>query len=176
MKQHLAQVFHFSTEHITRCSYLGVLRTKQKQFLRYLTANCENLRLRAPGRRRFRAGPVWILLGLLGPVSPALAADTPKMKPVSEARIHSVSSAIAVMEGWNASGSLVRRYNNPGGLKRGARYLQFRTAAEGWTQLHKLVRFYLERGLELGQLIDRWTPDPTGRTRYRQYFHQLGLL
>lgn len=176
MLPRLAQVFHFSTAHSISSSLLCLKRRKQKHFLRYLTDALWNFRTRAPGCVGFPAGPLWILLALFVPVSRALAAETPRIKPVTEAQIQLVATGIANMEGWNVTGSLVRRYNNPGALKRGLRYLHFETTAEGWAALHKLVRYYLERGLNLGQLIDKWTPDVTGRERYRVYFHQLGLL
>jgi hypothetical protein len=70
------------------------------------------------------------------------------------------ANAIAQMEGFNTSGSIAQRNNNPGNLRSGPNqvgtssgYAVYSTAAAGWQDLYSQIQANFNRGLNTNQFF-----------------------
>jgi hypothetical protein len=73
--------------------------------------------------------------------------------------VESIAQAIAQMEGYNTSGSLAQRQNNPGNLRTWGSYpvvngyVQFPDAETGWNALYAQIEKNIGRGLTLEEFF-----------------------
>ena len=85
------------------------------------------------------------------------------------ALIDQLAQAIANMEGFNVSGSVAQRNNNPGNLTASPYatgnvngYSVFPDAATGWEALNYQLQLYAGRGLTLEEMINIYAPASNG--------------
>lgn len=92
-----------------------------------------------------------------------------------------IATAIAQMEGWNVSGSLAQRNNNPGNLRAGKGqigtqngFAVFATPQAGWDALSNQIQLDASRGLTLQQFISKYAPasDNNNPQAYAQFVSQ----
>jgi hypothetical protein len=81
------------------------------------------------------------------------------------ALIDNLAQAIATMEGFNVSGSVAQRNNNPGNLTASPYatgnvngYSVFPSADVGWQALDYQLQLYANRGLTLEQMVNIYAP------------------
>src|SRR4051794_39653115 len=98
------------------------------------------------------------------PRSVQQAHDAPE-RPVMPST-EDLAAAIAQMEGFNKTGSLAQRNNNPGNLRAGPSAVGkdanglavFATAADGWHDLYHQIDLDAQRGLTLAGFIGKYAP------------------
>lgn len=82
------------------------------------------------------------------------------------ALIDTLAQAIAQMEGFNVSGSIAQRNNNPGNLRASPYaigkdtngYAIFPDSTTGWNALNYQLSLYSQRGMDLEQMINVYAP------------------
>lgn len=99
---------------------------------------------------------------------------------------YSLEMALAVVEGWNIPGSVVRRLHNPGALvfsgqpgaiRSDLGYAKFETDEAGWQAFRRDLSVKKQRGLStIPQLVAVRTPRPKEQQRVIAILHSWGLL
>lgn len=115
-----------------------------------------------------------------------LAAPFPDIELLVPAALHALSGigvsetlaeSIARIEGYNVSGSIAQRNNNPGNLRSGSGQIAtangfavFASPEAGWAALDRQIQLDASRGLTLEQFIYKYAPpSENDSARYLQF-------
>src|ERR1035437_9814985 len=104
------------------------------------------------------------------------------------ATVQDLMNSIAQMEGWNVSGSIAQRNNNPGNLRSGVNqigsentvngvFATFATPADGWAALQNQIDRQAGQGQTVRDFIYQYAPPSENQTSsYLNYLTgQLGV-
>lgn len=78
--------------------------------------------------------------------------------------IRKLAEAIATCEGWETEGSMARRNNNPGNVRRNHQFVKYKTVEDGWKDQEKVIQGYINAGSTLYGMMHYYSPPSENNT------------